>query len=934
MDSSLLDLPSSPPALTRSVEKGRPPHEYIEEPLFLGEPHDCFASLAKLDWSFAQEKTDFLGHDVHPYPAKFIPQLPGNLIARLSCRGEAILDPFGGSGTTTLEASRLGRRATSVDANPLAALIGRVKTSRLTRRASLELRGLHVALATELDDISPDPITLVTRYVAHGPAIPNRERWFSDEAFGELALVKARISELEESAARDVANVALSRMALRASFQDSETRYKSVPRYVRSGQTLRQYLRELESLAEALATDRQLCPYGQPTFVTGDARDLGRCGLEEGSFDLVVTSPPYGNATDYHLYHRFRLLWLGFSPGEFGRLEIGSHLKHQREGSGFESYAADLEQAVSEVARVLRPGRFAAVVLGSSLYSGKTHDAAEHLRAIASRLGFDAADIIRRQLPPHRRSFGPSARRATEEAILLLRKRPRSTVLRLSPPSYRLWPYEGELRVREVRQLLGREPRHEGATLVVDGGVAEALRARDLVFTHAVGSDGSTPVPTWQAVLENGGANEAAARKEPKYSTHGLHPYKGKFYPQLARGLINLSGVRQGATILDPFCGSGTTLLEAAMNGLRPFGCDMHPLAAKVARIKTHILTVDPDILGEAVRTVCDLLEAAPGRLPDCRAEFSASCMEEIERWFPGPVVGKLGWLLRCVRRSSGGVVRDFLEVVLSGVIRQVSHQEPGDLRIRYRAVRLDDADVLGLFRRRLVEQFRRVEKFWSARAGSPYPFHQAVVAAGDNRRAETFTALGLERSSVDLVLTSPPYATALPYIDTDRLSLLVLFGLDSAQRRPLEWGLTGSREIDTSEKRKLDAGSPDLPAGCLAFLAELREEVEADKDAGFRKRNQPALMTRYLSDMDAALRNVVLLCRSGAECMLVVGDNRTELAGKQVRIPTTDLVEELGRAAGFELVERLPITVTTDNHLHARNAITKNAVIRFALPT
>ena len=89
--------------------------------------------LRGVDWAFSDANTLYLSHDIHPYPAKFIPQIPATLIATLSAPGDCVLDPFGGSGTTALEALRLGRRALSVDANPICEIIGRVKTGEPRR---------------------------------------------------------------------------------------------------------------------------------------------------------------------------------------------------------------------------------------------------------------------------------------------------------------------------------------------------------------------------------------------------------------------------------------------------------------------------------------------------------------------------------------------------------------------------------------------------------------------------------------------------------------------------------------------------------------------------------------------------------------------------------------------------------------------------------
>lgn len=910
-----------------------PAASYTEEPVFLLSPDQALARLEAIDWSFIDDETEFLTHDIHPYPAKFIPQIPGTLISLLSARGEVVLDPFGGSGTTALEAVRLGRRAISVDANPLSALIGRAKTASIDREAARELHALHAALAAELQSLPADPSRLLKAHRAHAPTIPNRDKWFADSAFGELCLIKGRIMSIEAPAARDVALVALSRIAIRASFQDSETRYKSVPRLVPVGETLKRYLKEFRAVMNSVAENEAVTRYGISRFVCGDIRSLPTHHLPEGSVDLVVTSPPYGNATDYHLYHRFRLLWLDFDPVGLGHIEIGSHLKHQREKSGFESYFKDLTAAVETMSRALRPGRYAALVLGDSVYKGETHDPALELEKIASDLGFDACSVIERPIHATKRSFAHVGRRATSERIVVMRRHLGRIHVVLQPPPYKPWPYERALRLREagLPAKTGKLANAE-APLHVEATVADLVRFRSLAFSHSVNGVGFEAEPTWQAALENGAAANPAARKDPKYATHGLHPYKGKFYPQLAKGLLNLTGVSDGATLLDPFCGSGTTLLEGYLNGYSAFGCDMHPLAAKIARAKTEILDTDPDVLIEAVTTLQETIASPPKRLPSGMSGFPDACAEEIGRWFPKPVIAKMDWLLKAIRKTSAGPVRDFLEVVLSSIIRDVSQQDPSDLRVRYRKELLEDADLLGLFSEQLTIQFSRVEKFWRVRGRAPHAFRRTSVVSGDNREPATYEALGLVPGSVDLVLTSPPYATALPYIDTDRLSLLTLFGLSSSDRRPLESYLTGSREISNGDRRRLDALTAEavgLPKSSSAFLAKLRLCLAKDEEAGFRKQNMPALMTRYLVDMAGALRNVHPLCKPGAQMMIVIGDNRIEVSGTQIRIPTTDLVEDIAVAAGFEAMERIDISVTTENMRHLKNAITQNVVLR-----
>jgi DNA modification methylase len=909
---------------------------YADEPLHHGPSAAAFESLRAIDWGFTEEDTRFLGHDLHPYPAKFIPQLPGTFISRLSSRGELVCDPFGGSGTTALEAIRLGRRAISSDANPVATLIGRVKTARVSGNDTSELHGLHTALRALLEGKLQPAKQLIEQYGELAPVIANREKWFADEALGELAHIKARIAAMSGETARSIASLALSRTVLAASFQDSETRYKSVTRVVEPGEVTRRYVREFEAVMRSVARNASATRYGISKFASADVRFFDQLGIEEESVDLVVTSPPYGNATDYHLYHRFRLLWLGYDPIALGKVEIGSHLKHQREASSFDSYFRDLIQATATIARVLKPGRYAAMVIGDSIYSGITYQTAELLAAQSESLGFSASVVIEREVHRTKRSFTPAGRRTLSESLLVMQKRPKRTLVFFDTPPYRPWPYEGVLREREIERIAGRPAKADEDGLRTTLDPASLYRAKSLVFTHQLTLPGGRRESTWQAILENGMATVASARKDPKYVTHGIHSYKGKFYPQLAKGLINQLGLSHGAAILDPFCGSGTTLLEGYLNGYRSHGCDLHPLAAHIAHAKTAVLEVEPDVLTEAVSNLVDAVERAPVTCPASLSQFKAESHDEVLRWFATPIAHKVNWLLTQIRAVSDGAVRAFLEVVLSSIIRDVSQQEPSDLRIRYRKEPLEDADVFGMFQHQLQAQFSRVEKFWRIRGHAPNPFFQATAVAGDNRSAHTYGQMGLVDGSVDLVLTSPPYAMALPYIDTDRLSLLTLFGLTSSDRRPLEHNLIGSRELNAGTRSGLEtefSSAETLPVEAMAFVRKLRGRVDASKHAGFRKQNMPALVYRFLRDMDAVIQQMHRLMKPDAEAMVVIGDSRMCIDDKDVRIPSTDLVETIAQARGFSSVERIDISVTTENLVHIKNAITKNVVLRFRKP-
>jgi DNA modification methylase len=910
-----------------------PAYDEIDSLEELRDPAKVLQRIDQMDWSFTHDDTGYLAHDIHPYPAKFIPQLPGHLITGLSLRGELVLDPFGGSGTTALEAVRLGRRAVSVDANPIGTLIGRVKTTRLDEEVLREIKALRTALETRFNGLPNDANTLLQEFDKFIPNIPNRDKWFPPTACGELGLIVSCIQSIDSAKARNVANLALSRCVLKASFQDSETRYASKPREIPRGFTILRFLFDLDSVTKKVANTAPELQYGVVDFVTADSRSLDASRFSNHSVDLVITSPPYGNANDYHLYHRFRLLWLGYDPTDLSTIEIGSHLRHQKERSGFNEYLAEMQPCVSTMFRLLKSGRYAALVVGDSIYDGQRYDGVESLSGLAESCGFEVIGSKRRSIHPTKRSFIAAARRAQSESILLLRKPPKRCMIQLSRPLYSMWAYEEVLRRREVRQLLGCKIDGGSATTAVICDPYIIPKARRLVFSRTVMFQNGHHENTWQAILENGFAQPRNARKDPKYVTHGLHPYKGKFYPQLAKALINVASISDGSKILDPFCGSGTTLLESRLNGLQAFGCDLHPLAAKIANAKVGILDANPHVVTEVVESIEAKLAASANVFPEHVDQFAEAALEEIARWFPTPVIHKLNYVLRAIRGVSTGALRDFLEVTLSSIIRPVSQQDPSDLRIRRRKHPLSDADVIGLFRDKLRVQIARLEKFWSVRGYSPYRFYKASVEQGDAREISTFQKLGLRRNSVDFVLTSPPYATALPYIDTDRLSLLVLCGMTSAERRPVEETLTGSREIGITARRLLEHKIESqrqqlpLPEEITKFIHSLYV-ANSRNGVGFRRKNLPALLLRFFTDMRRVLLNCRELLKPSGQAMIVIGDNTTTVNGKVTLIPTTKFLVQLCRDVGFSCVEQIPITVTTENLLHIRHAIKENMVL------
>lgn len=385
------------------------------------------ARLRRIDWDFPTAKTDYLTHGLHPYPAKFIPQIPNTLIQELSSVGDTVADIFCGSGTTLLEALQLKRHAIGIDANPLAALISRAKTTPLAEPDFDELDGHRRTCEKTLMRAASTTGDLFHNgqpFRSSGSRPPRKvcEFWFNPHVVEELAEMRFLIGRLSSEPVRTLCTVALSAIIVSVSKQDSDTRYVRREKAIEPGDAIRRYLSQLDSATHAaremggLIEDRFQCE-----IIGANALDAPLTM----PFDLVVTSPPYPNAYSYHLYHRTRLMWLGHDPTRFKEIEIGSHRKYSAKGPNRatpETFRREFDAIFPWLRERLKDRGYACFVIGDSKVAGAHVDNASLLAAAGADAGFREAARIARTIAPTRKSFNPRIGRIKTENILILQK--------------------------------------------------------------------------------------------------------------------------------------------------------------------------------------------------------------------------------------------------------------------------------------------------------------------------------------------------------------------------------------------------------------------------------------------------------------------------------------------------------------------------------
>jgi site-specific DNA-methyltransferase (cytosine-N4-specific) len=181
-----------------------------------------------------------------------------------------------------------------------------------------------------------------------------------------------------------------------------------------------------------------------------------------------------------------------------------------------------------------------------------------------------------------------------------------------------------------------------------------------------------------------------------------------------------------------------------------------------------------------------------------------------------------------------------------------------------------------------------------------------------------------------DAAITSPPYAMALPYIDTQRLSLVWLNLISPSDILNLESELIGSREIRGRARQELAARLRDnaegLPAKQAMYCVKLADAV-GPRD-GFRRQAVPFLLYRYLAHMHASFRAVRNSMTRHAPYALIVGHNHSTLGGVRFDIDTPRHLTELAADAGWKVEENIELQTYHRYGYHMYNAVSAECLL------
>ena len=380
------------------------------------------------DWSFrdvGRSQTTAFTHNYHRYPAKFIPQIVHKLIDDYAPGvTQVVCDPFGGCGTTLVEAKMLGHESIGFDINPIAKLITQTKTTAINPSTLANSRKRFLKYYEDAIPVSYN----------HHQRI---SYWFDESTIKELDRIYFAIKKIKDHNVRRFFLCSFSHILKNC----SRWLMKSIKPTIDTDKIIpdpkKTFLRHLDSMIKK--NDRFYSTLARSGHIDTSAKMYRRDStkklpIESEAIDLIITSPPYVTSYEYADLHQLSLLWFGddpqhfkkwhhFSNGfmDFRRNFVGTSSKEEKCGDfnsviaerivddliqvepplavDVANYFLDMKKVFTEMHRILKTGGKACTIIGNTSLCDVEILNAQVAAEQMLKVGFKKVDYIKREIP-------------------------------------------------------------------------------------------------------------------------------------------------------------------------------------------------------------------------------------------------------------------------------------------------------------------------------------------------------------------------------------------------------------------------------------------------------------------------------------------------------------------------------------------------------
>lgn len=376
--------------------------------------------------------------------------------------------------------------------------------------------------------------------------------------------------------------------------------------------------------------------------------------------------------------------------------------------------------------------------------------------------------------------------------------------------------------------------------------------------------------------------------------THGFHKYPAKFIPQIPKWAITkyLNGDKD-KNILDPFCGSGTTLVEGVLAGHNAIGIDIDPLSALISKVKTT--RVDGKYLKEISSWLTQQIGTNKERVfkPDC---------ESIEHWFTKDAIRKLS-IIRTLIDEIPEIfgdnkkirdIQDLLIICFSSIIRRVSNADDQSQKtyVSHTKIKVPE-EANSVFLSQLEVYVERAINFSSSI--NPKAKSKVIVSSSASPLVEKLKGI-----QIDLAVTSPPYIKAIDYVYNQMVELFWIGDLFDMQTQTKQ-NLKKTRYIGNKHisKTEFNNYTPYNTVFKIEKLdAKLQRVYETDKKNGHK---HSYVTYKYFAEMERHFAEMAKCLKSCTHYIIVVGDSNVS----DVFFDTAEFLIDLAERNGFRLVNK-----------------------------
>ena len=376
---------------------------------------------------------------------------------------------------------------------------------------------------------------------------------------------------------------------------------------------------------------------------------------------------------------------------------------------------------------------------------------------------------------------------------------------------------------------------------------------------------------------------------------HEWFKYREGFSGALIDELINDSDLNKDDMVVDPFVGSGTTLVSAVSKGFDAIGVDVNPMSAAISKVKSSIYS-DKEI------------DNALNYLSIIKKSYDAieiNDIEDISKYFPLNNYIGLKKIFNLLEKNKEKKVYDILFCAYLSIIEECSNRRRDGNGLKTVITKIDN--VLELFEKKVLQIVEDVKTVSSKFKGKSYVF------AGTSLNLSTFCdqVKEINKKKIGSIIFSPPYANSFDYFESYKLELwlggfLRDSNINNYRSSAVRSFIGGEHENDSDHyvSQLADEIQKAIP---------LKEQETGKKDA--RTRKVPQMIKGYFKDME----NVVCECykslRDGGKCYIVI--DQSSYLGKIV--PSDLLVAYSAEKIGF----------TVEKIIECRNAKTSAQQIR-----